>query len=435
MNGKIAFLYGSPIEGGGIEKNMYTYQQMYDFDILIPKSKHTKRQELKNLIEYSPVEDFVSLLDNYDIVFIPKLVDKGELKQHKTFFDSVYKTKAKTGLIIHEARYEAFNKIPLSFGYVHICDVVFTFSETAQLTKEIEKYTSKVFGKDLFSFTNPFNYYDFSNKGLNFSDREKRVVYFGRFATYKNPQLLKHLYNKNKELNYDFKFAMHGIDRSIGSKVSIIDLEEVKYHKKFNGYEGEFIDVYGHYLPSDVVKFMSRTLFGFNVYNFKKTSHNYVFRLEYSQMEIMSAGCVPIFHADLGKNATQNSIRLIDIENLAVWYEEGNEEQTLKIMQEISENEELYNKYIKAGKDFIEKHNNTKESMQNLLNKMSIVHKEREPLDKFLDNIYMGLSENFYKCFEEYVPYLSSYDFERKQLRYLDKTIKIFLNKEDIEEW
>jgi glycosyltransferase involved in cell wall biosynthesis len=217
------------------------------------------------------------------------------------------------------------------------------------------------------------------------------VTYFGRFATYKNPDKLRFLYNASKEKGYDFKFAMHGIDRSIGSKTSIIDLEEVKYHNNFNGeYEGELIDVYGHYLPEDAAKFMGRNLFGYNGYNFSKMPHNYVYRLEYAQMEIMSAGCIPIFHKNLGESVKDtDGNRMIDYPNLAIWYQENeNENEVLELMEEISKNEDLYNKYILAGKNFIEKYNDTEQSMENLLDCMSEVKINRTDISTFLDNIY-----------------------------------------------
>lgn len=428
---KIALLYGDPIEGGGIEKNAYTISQCIKCDILVPKGKSVIRQKFDNIVNF---ESFSSLyenrtLDQYDIVIIPKLPTSCSNEECVYLLDVIKNTTAKVALVIHEARVEAFNKIPFAFGYVHLADCVFTFSETTQLTLDIQKYTSKRWGTDLFEFKNPFDYSEWTKDRTPFKDRDKRVCYFGRFATYKNPDKLRHLYNKSKELNLNFSFAMHGIDRSIGSKTMIIDLEEVEYHNKFKGdYPGNKIDVFGHYNADDASKFMNRNLFGYNGYNFAKMPHNYVFRLEYAQLEIMSAGCVPIFHSNLGESVKDsNGVRMIDYPHLAIWYKEGDEERVLNEMKKVSESKSLYNEYIHAGESFCKQFNDPCNCVTDLLIRIeSVTKKKKTSMRIWLETIYYpGFYSDFSKCSAENITFLSSYDFERNQLRYINANKKL----------
>lgn len=448
---KTCILYGEEIEGGGVEKNAATIQRYRnDIDLLVPKGKHTIRQNIRTK-EYNPDREFTDLLDEYDIIFVAKIRKNGTLTQHKCLYNSIKNTKAKTGLIIHEARTEAFGKFPLSYMYVNICDAVFTFSETTQLTKDIKEFCNT----PVFSFQNPFDYSEWENDCKSFKDRLRKVVYFGRFATYKQPEKLSLLYNKCLEKNKKFTFAMHGIDRSIGSKTAIIDLDETTYHKSFDGtYPEDKIDVFGTYLAKDASKFMGNILFGYNGFQFENMRHNYVYRLEYAQMEIIGAKCIPIFNKRFGESVFDKyGKNMCEYPYLALWFDpiENNSEEILKQMEEIESSEDLYNKYIESGKKWLEENANVKECVDNLFICMDKVTKKNindQNEKEFINNIYgTDAYDDFTELYNSYIPFVCSYDFRANQLRYIDennkiktfkkytKLKKVKINKDRSDEW
>jgi len=356
---KLALVFGKGLDGCGVEKYAAVFKDYCgsQMDIYNLKEKTFGRGggHVKDVIDFLP-EDMEktaqTLNDNYDVVIYNSY--PGTSNKPSTiksfFFDMIMKVdKPITVAMMHEIKKANYERIPMHVAIANQCDQTYNFSTITDYSTAVKDIlTHKVDRIRRFRMPMNINY-----KSIPFEEKEKMVLYAGRWTSMKGPnRILNFLDIPNNE----FMGRLIGIERSIGAKCDIIDHPNCEYQPKFDNFEEDIKNytVFGPYTYDIGQELMSKAMFGYSGFTLPKEPQNYGDRMEYSQMEIFINGTIPIFDEHYGENNTDSTgKRYIDNDKIALFSAEKDLSDVYDQMVEIANDKDLYEEYIKNGKEFI----------------------------------------------------------------------------------
>lgn len=355
---KIALIFGKGLDGCGVEKYAAVLKdQLKDqLDIFNLKEKTFVRggNHVKNVIDFKPeqIKEIAQRLDReYDIVIYNSYpgVSNEPSTVNSFFFDLILNVnKPITVAMMHEIKKANYERIPYHVAIANQCDVVYNFSLSTDYSKQIQEVLTHKIDR-IKRFRMPMN---IEYNSIPFEEKQKRVVYAGRWTSMKRP---RYLLNFLDIPNNDFKATLIGIERSIGAKTDILDHSNCSYKAKLD--DISLVDDHTVYGPYDYLtgqELLSKSMFGYSGFTLPKEPHNYGDRMEYSQMEIFINGTIPIFDKHYGENNIDSlGNRYIDNDRIALWTETEDFSDIYDQMVEISNNKSLYEEYVKNGKEFI----------------------------------------------------------------------------------
>jgi hypothetical protein len=356
---KIAIVFGKGLDGCGVEKYAAVFKDFYKdtLDIYNLKEKSFTRSggHVKEAIDFLP-EDMAKtakiLDENYDIVIFNSY--PGNSNKPSTiksfFFDMLMKVnKPITVAMMHEIKKANYERIPMHIAIANQCDQTYNFSTITDYAMAVKNIlTHKADRIRRFRMPMTINY-----KSVPFEQKEKMVLYAGRWTSMKGP---RRVLNFLDIPNNQFKGRLIGIERSIGAKGDIIDHPNCVYAGNFNNWQKdiETHTVFGPYPYEVGQELMSKAMFGYSGFTLPREPQNYGDRMEYSQMEIFINGTIPIFDKHYGENNVDSTgKRYIDNDKIALWSEADDLSDVYEQMVEISNNKELYETYVKNGKEFV----------------------------------------------------------------------------------
>ena len=199
------------------------------------------------------------LNDNYDIVMLnsyPSPLHKQTTV--KSFFEDLVLKIRKPILVgmMHEIKRMNFDRIPLHIPIANACDIIFNFSTETSYAKDISSIlTDKKLGERIARMKLPFTVSDYEKYWVPFKDKRRSCIYASRWTTMKDPKRMVDMFNLDK----DFHYSIHGIERSIGAKFDIIDI--TSWQDKFEGYDydSDICQSFGPYEYEDGMNLISNS--------------------------------------------------------------------------------------------------------------------------------------------------------------------------------
>ena len=420
---KIAMIFGKGLDGCGVQRGaveIATWAQRNDvqFDIYSMKGRAFARAKGHSMptdpieFKHTDIPEITNKLNNnYDIVILNSYPSsKHSQEAIMMFYEGLVKKIEKPVLVgmMHEIKKANIDAIPMIIPMLNYCDLVYNFSEKTFFSKQLTSYLpSKSLGErmkrlkmwlDLREIESNYrNKYSLENK-------DKKLTYVGRWTSMKDPRRLLDLHPIIKEIDPNFHLALHGIERSIGAKYDIIDHPNSNYIFKFDGtydWTQPGVPTYGPYVHAEGMKIISESLFGASFYRLPKEPHNYGDRMEYTQIEIIGCGTIPVFDKHYGEhNIDSNGNRYIDNDYLAVWScrddLEGTAEELVRIANDTSEQK----RYRDSSFEFINREFNADNVLPEMFDYILKIGKDN---NKFSDD--KSLLEHLFKTNKVYDDY------------------------------
>lgn len=363
---KIALIFGQSIEGCGVTRTgaeMYHWCKNNDIDFTI-FSYDERMYNRRDAHEFSfvpfmkeNIPEMVEKLNDYDVVIFNSYPSNKFPKESIIAFYNDFIKKIKTVKIgfMHELTRTNIDKIPYLLGILNQMDLIYNFGEKTWFSQTIQEILpSKCVGERVKKFTMWFNFdiLDKYRNEIKLEDKEKKLLYVGRWTTMKDPRRVLDLGPLLLEKDSNFKSELIGIERSIGAKFDIfehpntIDMtgKEAKY--------GEFgcVPVFGTYVRDEGMALAAKSLFGCNFYKMPNDANGYGDRMEYSQIEIIAVGSIPVFDKHWAENnRTIDGKRYIDIPFSGVYSDANDLDETVNKLIEIANDKELQKKYIETS--------------------------------------------------------------------------------------
>lgn len=364
---RIALLYGQSIEGCGVTRNGSEMQQWankagVNLDVYSYDERMYNRRDAHelNFISFTRenIDETVEVLNSYDIVLFNSYPSNKFPKESIIdFYEKVVKgvTAIKVGFM-HELNKTNIDKIPFVVGIMNQMDLIYNFSEETWFANTIsELLPSKKVGERTKKFTMWFNFEELETKYRNtisLSAKEKKLLYLGRWTTMKAPRRVLDLAPLLKQVDPNFKSELKGIERSIGAKFDIFDHPNTLdcTGRTPNPNSTGDVPVFGPYVRDEGIEYMAKSLFGASFYRMPKAPQDYGDRMEYTQIETIAVGTIPVFDTHWGENnRTKDGRRYIDIPYSAIYSDENDLDGTVKQLIEVANSSELQEKYRQAS--------------------------------------------------------------------------------------
>lgn len=432
---KIAFVFGKGLDGCGVEKVGYEWHRYDPTNIhvysLAERSFVRSGGHVKNAISFKPSEIpsiAKKLNEEYDVVVINSCPSPMHSRESVVSFYRDLVLKIEKPILVtmmHEIKRANFDRIPLHLAIANASDFVFNFSTKTDYAKDVSSVlTNKKLGERIARMKLPFTVSDYDKFMIPFEEKDKRIIYTGRWTTMKDPARLIDMY----PLRGDMKMSIHGIERSIGAKFDIIDRSS--YTAKFEKYEdGDVIQSFGPYEYQQGMNLLSKSMFGYSGFRLPREPHNYGDRFEYTQMEIMAVGTIAVFDKHYGENnIDENGNRFIDNPQIAVWSDRKDLQGTMDQLLNIANSKTLYNQYIEAGRTFVHQETDSSIVIPRMLEHITKYGKQTDKWshNEMLDKCYgQNVSEEFDGMMDTYTPALGCKEVEEKSISY-------FVNKKRI---
>src|SRR5699024_3133176 len=346
MSKKIAFIDWSNFPFGGVTTYISNFKELAEkeghiLDIFsFSKGRLKKRFEPTEnkqngtvFLEFTKkdIEDLFNKLNDYDFVCFVQAPGQSNFKRKER--DQILE-KYKSLDVLKGFQAHIFDKptSPFTSQLIDYCvsaDVLFTRDDDDNLTSTV---AAKKLGKTII----PITLYSDLDKYIDDSiEKQTKILFRGRMEFNKRPHRLGDLSYHLKHIP-GLKFHLMGIDNGLGA-LSVIHTKEWSRTFRFPEREGGWVDVTPSFPFEEGIKEMQKSLFGYAPRN--KLSGSY---LEYSQIEVLQCGGIPILHKYEGENSyLEDGTRWIDIPYFAIWLDEKDYEGTAKQIIKVLYDEEL----------------------------------------------------------------------------------------------
>lgn len=319
----------------------------YSYTIGGTKRKNYKFELAENFVfdEFcaEDANQIANELESFDLLIMLEPATKAGTKEDGRIYTSIYERVQNPlkWMLSYNIKLGFIKRVRNVLDTIAASDVISTHSENADWAI-IGKRAGKPWIKTpLFKRIDEFTDY------FNNEDRQKNILFAGRYEAYKGPQFMisvsKILAENGIQCN------MIGIDRSPASYHGLLVTEEVTSGR---------IKVGGPYTMQDGFKRMSESLFSFAP--MKLTVDECSGILEYSQVEGIACGCIPVLH----KNSAEfeyRGVKFGDIPYFAIWFDENNPDECAKEIVKVANDKELQKLYkgtaLKVLKEMYSKEN------------------------------------------------------------------------------
>lgn len=409
-NKKIAMVFGQSIEGCGVSRvgteiQLWADKNNVDFTVYSYDERTYTRRDAHELKFTSFLKDdipsIVEQLNKFDIVMFNSYPSaKFENDTIKSFYQDLVKKidTIKVGFM-HELNKTNIDKVPYLLLLMNEMDIIYNFSEQTWFSKTISKaLPSKVLGERVKKFTMMFNFDELDQYRSKFSldDKEKKLSYLGRWTTGKKPRRVLDLAPLLKAKDESFRCELKGIERSIGAKSDIFDHPNTLDMTGKSAPEGStgFVPVYGPYNRKEGMEYMSKSLFGCSFYRLPKDPDGYGDRMEYTQIEIIGVGSIPVFDKHWGEhNKTKDGRRYVDIPYSAIYSDENNLDETVDKIIEVANNKELQEKIRETSYQIVKQEFDVNVVMPEMIQEILNIGKDENKF-KTEKDLFMSLTEN-----------------------------------------
>lgn len=421
---KIALMYGKGRDGCGVQK--------YGTETIKWAKANGHIADFYSLEErffgrggQNPVKSFIGFkgneckaiaeqLEQYDIVIFqsyPSNAHKHECV--KQFFEHIVQIKNPIKVMyMHELNKTNIDKIPYVLPILNEADIIYTFGEDTWFSKKTESMLeSKKRGDRIRKFQMIIDYSAIERFRKPISELRRELTFVGRWSHMKDPSRICDL--APEMWKNSINPQMIGLERSVGMKFDVLDHPnapvQIQIHKP-EQYDAavakvaEFHEKQTHVPIMSEYEFnwafdtiISKSMFGASFYRMPHHPENYSDRMEYTQIEMIAAGCVPVFDKHWGEhNYTKSGERFIDVPYSAIYSDKGNLEETVKILTKVSNDPDLIHKYREVSLEVIRNEYDVNTSMPIL----------------FADVLKLGKDKNKHKSVSEVLNANRAYNLE-----------------------
>ena len=363
-NKKFALIFGQSIEGCGVtrtgsemwywcKKNNIDFT-IYSYDERMYNRRNAHEMDFKSFTMEN-IEETLKELNEYDVVMFNSYPSNKFSKESiMAFYNDLVKkiTTIKVGFM-HELNKTNIDKVPYLIGIMNEMDLIYNFGEETWFSQTISKVLpSKKVGERVKKFTMWFNFDQlekYRNKPLY--EKEKKLLYIGRWTTMKDPRRVLDLGPGLKEKGIVAELV--GIERSIGAKFDIFEhpncIDRTGKEEKYIS-PNACVPVYGTYIRNEGMETLSNSLFGCSFYRLPKEPEAYGDRMEYTMIEIIATGCIPVFDEHWAKhNFRKNGISYYDTPFSGIYSNKEDLESTIDTLYAVSLDEDLQKKYFETS--------------------------------------------------------------------------------------
>jgi len=454
---RIAVIMGQGIEGCGVtrvatEMQLWARKNNVHLEVFSYDCKFYSRRASHGLdFRVMTPENIASIrteLDSWDLVIFHSYPhNKFEHKDAKIFYHEFLKPlKALKAGFIHEINKTNIDKITYLVPLINEMDVLFHFGTDTWFATQVKKmFPSKANRMLRFRMWVDMDELYSIRQMYSYEDKQKMLTYIGRWSTLKNIDRSIEIAKELNSRNQGWACEMHGIEASMGSKCQIIDNPAVTYikinknsapHIRIGGIRNEQITleeasqapirIFPEYERRWGLEFVSKNLFGSAFYSLPKNPEDYGNRMEYTQMEIIGVGTVPLFDEHWGRhNTSLDGTPFYDIPDLGIFSNGQDIPQVVDQMLEVANNKTTYNRICETGFEVIRENFDASVVIPETLEKIFSLGKDGEKIKNDTELLTQLVDSSFAKAVngleaEGKLPVLGIKEILDKQLFYLE---------------
>lgn len=369
---RIATIYGQGLEGCGVTRttaelelwskktgaivHTYAYNRKYtrtaahEIDGLFYFGI-TKKKD-KNLAGIKETANQINV--NYDIVMFMNYPNaKSEPDYYKSFYDDFFQLiqKPQKAVYIHEIRGAQFNRLAYLVPMIVNADIVFHFDTTSEFSQLVNQLGLQKIGERLKKYTLWMNFDDLDRWRQKYLNKKLLgVSSVTRWSSSKNVRRTIDIMDRIQQLKPNWDCKVHGIERSMGAKIDVLDYEKTIYDNgngKLDNAENGCVLVSGPVDRNVGIDITASHMFATAFWSMPRDPQNYGNRMEYNQIEIIGAGTIPVLDKHWGQNNfTKDGRAYYDIPYSAIYTDGSDINDVANKLIEISENKELMQKYL-----------------------------------------------------------------------------------------
>ena len=378
---KIAVIMGQGIEGCGVtrvatEMQLWAQKNEVHLEVFSYDCKFYSRRDSHGLnfrsMHPTTLDEFRKELDSWDLVIFHSYPhNKFEHEDAKKFYYHFLKPlKALKAGFIHEINKTNIDKITYLVPIINELDVIFHFETDTWFSQQVKRlfphkenrilrFRMWIDMEELLSIRDQYSY----------ADKAKRLTYIGRWSTLKNIDRSLNIADELIARNLGWDCEMHGVEASMGSKCQVIDHPTTTYikinknapaHIRIGGVhqvgmtveqaQQQPIRIYPEYTRRWGLEFVAKNAFGSAFYSLPKNPEDYGNRMEYTQIEIIGVGTVPLFDEHWGKhNKSIDGTPFFNIPNLAIFSNGQDIPQVVDKMLSVASDPVAYNTIRDTG--------------------------------------------------------------------------------------
>jgi len=376
---KIAVIYGQGEEGCGVTRTVAELQLWADKTgaIVTPfifKNRTYARSGIHGLknIEYftyskkgNDLNEVAKKIDeNYDITMwfnYPGVDDPNYIKAfYYEFYEKI--NKPLKAVYIHDIRIAEIDYLYL-IPMVYNADTVFHFSVDSDFSTfldemGIQKKKERIQKYDIWMNFEELNEYKL--KYLN--NKKKGLIAISRAAPSKNTPRTIQIIKRILEVDPTWECKILGIEKSSAAFFGFLKpmADDITYCNEKGKDTGTGpVKIYGPYIRNVGMDAVASVTFSPAFWSLPKTPQNYGDRMEYTQLEIIGVGTIPILDKHFGENNhLPDGRRFIDIPYSAIYVgEQDNYNDVVDFLMKLSDDKEEMYKYLESSYNMIQAFN------------------------------------------------------------------------------
>lgn len=455
---KIALVYGKGRDGCGVQKigtemqRWVVKQPDHSCDFYSLEERVFIRGKFNSDeyigFKYDEIEATAAKLETYDVVIFhsyPSL--SHENKTIKSFYENIIKIKNPIKVMfMHELTKMNIDRIPFIVPILNEADMIYTFGvDTVFSTRAKAMLKSKKDRIKKFSMMIDFSSLEKLRRPV--SELKAQLTYIGRYSSImKDPLRVLELAPMLWE--HDINPLIMGCETSIEMAREMLghpnkpilfrthlqsardnmqmNIDKVHAARKSVPIIGAFAFDWG--MPN----FATNSMFGCSFYSLAKDPAGYCDRMEYTQIEIIGMGLVPVFDKHWGEhNHTPTGERFIDVPYSAVYSDRNDLQDTVDKLVRIRDNPELIEKYREVSLQLIKDCYDVNTIMPKLLAEITTLGKDTKKyksVPKLLKDKKAFNLEDYFKTTDKMIVVLGFNEIENDYTRFIEVKSEVEAN-------
>ena len=149
-------------------------------------------------------------------------------------------------------------------------------------------------------------------------------------------------------------------------------------------------------------------------------------------MEIIAVGTVPVFDRDYGENNIDEKGRAFIKNDIAIWSDRNNLEETRDKIHELANNEMLYTNYLADGIEFLYQEADASNVIPPMLKHIETVGKQTDKMsvNQLVEKCFGKTAiDTFTDILNNHIPAFGAKEYIEQQLSYFEKKKRIVHTK------
>jgi hypothetical protein len=451
-NKKIAVVYGQGIEGCGVtrvgaELELWSKKVGCQLDTFSYDEKFYTRRGSHKLnyrsFTHKDVDEIKQVLEGYDLVIFNSYPNnKYEHEAIRKFYHNLFKPlQALKVMFVHEISKANVDKICYLVPMLNEADLVYHFGVDTWMAQQVlSMMPSKKANERMCRFKMWMNFEEL----VRYKDmyplesRIRGLTYVGRWSTLKNIDRTVEVGYWADQIDPTFITEVHGVEASVGAKFQIIDHPWTTYTKINKNIENR---VYGNG-PVKVwepctrdfgLNHFAKHLFGSAFYSLPKQPQNYGNRMEFTQIEIIGTGAIPLFDRHWAENnCISDGTKYADIPFMSILSDGKDVQEVAEKIVSMSTDFPTLRKYQQTSFDVAYQEFNADvvipETLEHIFSMGKDKNKEADDIELLARIANRPFAEQIARFEEEKkVPALGIAEVQGKQLSFLEGAKQVFV--------